>query len=313
MEYKRVLADLTPPDSNPKEEIELIILGSLHGNEKAGYWGLESVVRTLLTEKIPLKGHLLALGGNLEALRLGKRYLKQDLNRLWLPHYFEKIETYTQEDADLYQLKEIYQTLQKYTQEKDYKRKIFIDLHTTSAPDGIFAISTPTSDLELLRKLDVPIVHGLTRGLTGTSMGFMSEQGYETFAFEAGQTGSEQAIYDIAAGIWRILAALGMIDEKDIPKEVEEKAQLKSYLARKKLVQELDFFMVHRVKPEDDFRMKEGFINFEFVKKGQLLAQDRRGEIRAPLDAYLLMPLYQKEGQDGFFLVVPRVAPAPTP
>ncbi|WP_027001603.1 succinylglutamate desuccinylase/aspartoacylase domain-containing protein [Hugenholtzia roseola] len=310
MEYKRIIADINAASRNPDQEVELILLGSLHGNEKAGYLGLESVVSTIQRLKIPLKGHLLALAGNLEALRLGKRYLRQDLNRLWQPQYLENIDTYTEQDGDLFQLKEIYQTLQKYTQANRYRRRVFIDLHTTSAPDGIFAISTPTSDLALLKKLDVPIIHGLTRGLAGTSMGFMSEQGYETFAFEAGQTGSEQAIYDIAAGIWRILAALGMVESHLIPKEVEEKAQLKSYLERKKLAQELDFFMVHRVEQGDDFCMRAGFVNFQFVEKGELLAQDKRGEIRAPLDAYLLMPLYQKEGQDGFFLVVPKYAPA---
>jgi hypothetical protein len=32
-----------------------------------------------------------------------------------------------------------------------------------------------------------------------------------------------------------------------------------------------------------------------------LLAHDRNGEIRAPFDGLVLLPLYQSEGSDGFF------------
>jgi succinylglutamate desuccinylase len=38
------------------------------------------------------------------------------------------------------------------------------------------------------------------------------------------------------------------------------------------------------------------------VAAGTLLARDDGGEIRAPFDGLLLMPLYQAQGSDGFFL-----------
>jgi len=41
------------------------------------------------------------------------------------------------------------------------------------------------------------------------------------------------------------------------------------------------------------------------VRAGEPLARDRRGEVAAPLDGYMLMPLYQLRGEDGFFLVAP--------
>ena len=33
------------------------------------------------------------------------------------------------------------------------------------------------------------------------------------------------------------------------------------------------------------------------------IAQDKQGPIEAPEDALLLMPLYQSQGEDGFFLI----------
>jgi succinylglutamate desuccinylase len=48
--------------------------------------------------------------------------------------------------------------------------------------------------------------------------------------------------------------------------------------------------------------MEPGFSNFQPVKRGQLLARDRHGDIRAPEAGLILMPLYQSQGTDGFFL-----------
>jgi succinylglutamate desuccinylase len=58
----------------------------------------------------------------------------------------------------------------------------------------------------------------------------------------------------------------------------------------------------HAIVPEDDFRMEKGYRNFEPIKRGQLLAKDRKGDITARETGLILMPLYQTLGDDGFFL-----------
>jgi hypothetical protein len=57
----------------------------------------------------------------------------------------------------------------------------------------------------------------------------------------------------------------------------------------------------HAITPGDGFAMTPGFQNLARVKKGELLAHDRNGAIRAPRDGFILMPLYQGQGADGFF------------
>jgi succinylglutamate desuccinylase len=47
--------------------------------------------------------------------------------------------------------------------------------------------------------------------------------------------------------------------------------------------------------------MEPGFKNLDHARAEQLLARDRNGEIRAPRDGLVLLPLYQKQGEDGFF------------
>jgi hypothetical protein len=57
------------------------------------------------------------------------------------------------------------------------------------------------------------------------------------------------------------------------------------------------------VAPEiDGFAMNPGFENFQPVRRGQVLARNNKGEIRAPENGLILMPLYQKLGEDGFFI-----------
>jgi hypothetical protein len=47
--------------------------------------------------------------------------------------------------------------------------------------------------------------------------------------------------------------------------------------------------------------MEPGFKNLSPAAEGQLLARDARGEIRAPKDGMVILPLYQGLGNDGFF------------
>jgi succinylglutamate desuccinylase len=57
--------------------------------------------------------------------------------------------------------------------------------------------------------------------------------------------------------------------------------------------------------------MLPGFKSFERVVQGQLLAlggAHGQREIRSPLGGILIMPRYQGQGQDGFFLARPVLA-----
>ena len=59
----------------------------------------------------------------------------------------------------------------------------------------------------------------------------------------------------------------------------------------------------HAIVPRERFRMRPGFRSFEPVTSGQVIADDAEGSVAVPLDGFLLMPLYQKQGDDGFFVV----------
>jgi len=49
--------------------------------------------------------------------------------------------------------------------------------------------------------------------------------------------------------------------------------------------------------------MKEGYRGFQVIEAGETIALDKDGPVTAPERGRLLMPLYQEQGNDGFFLV----------
>ena len=58
----------------------------------------------------------------------------------------------------------------------------------------------------------------------------------------------------------------------------------------------------HAIVPENKFQMKPGFNNFDPIRKGDVLGNDSSGPVTALESGLLLMPLYQKLGEDGFFI-----------
>lgn len=49
--------------------------------------------------------------------------------------------------------------------------------------------------------------------------------------------------------------------------------------------------------------MEPGFFNFKTIAKGQVLANEKKGQILSHRNARIFMPLYQKQGSDGFFII----------
>ncbi len=48
--------------------------------------------------------------------------------------------------------------------------------------------------------------------------------------------------------------------------------------------------------------MEPGFLNFQRVKKGQLIAKEHGKRVLSPYSGRILLPLYQGTGDDGFFI-----------
>ncbi len=277
----------------------VIFFGGIHGNEWAGVQALKTVSEQL--EKItgPFKGNFYALAGNLKALEMRQRFIAYDLNRIWfpkcmippgkrseVPEYKEKIEL----------LKSILDIL------KNGKPTILIDLHTTSSQSIPFiSISDTLKNRRFTKNIPVPLILGLEELLDGPMFSFFSEQGLPTILFEGGQHEAPSTLQNHIAFIWLMLNRLGILKKKQIPGYYRYVEILKKNSLDQHKVFELKYRYL--IGEGEQFRMKEGFVNFEQVRKGKVLAKNQYGKIRAPLSGRIFLPLYQSQGTDGFFIV----------
>lgn len=281
----------------------IIAVAGMHGNEPTGIAAIEQLIELLEPLKEHIHGRFVGLKGNLKALENNQRFVDEDMNRLWVTSILDKIRRTPFDDLasqDRAEVKELLCILDPivYSDEE----VIYIDLHTFSGSGGMFSI-TPREErhIELLTQLKVPLIFGIQHTLIGTSMEYVEDAGHVGFAFETGTHGTKDAEENALAGMMVLLVSKGIIPAD----KVDGFSNFYSYLMGKVngFPHKVNFHYKHIIEEGDEFVMKPGFKNFDNVSKGDWLASDKHGEIKAQSDGYLLMPLYQEQGNDGFFIV----------
>lgn len=296
----RVLGDLGDGGSGPT----LVVVAGLHGNEPAGVRALEGVVGRCRAAGLEPRGRFLALAGNLPALARGVRFLGRDLNRMWSKGELEGLAAAREPGAapppEEGERGELHGLLRAAIAEARGPLTV-LDLHSTSAAGAPFSIFGDTlANRRLALRLPVPAILGLEERVSGTLLGWIAEQGLGAIGFEAGQHDDPRTVACAEAAVWLLLEATGVLGAERLP----WLGEVRSALARaaEGLPAVVEIRARHGVRAADRFRMLPGFVNFQAVARGELLAHDARGEVRAASAGRMLLPLYQGQGDDGFFL-----------
>ena len=182
------------------------------------------------------------------------------------------------------------------------KPKILVDLHATSSDNGNFiVIPRDEADNRIVRSLKLPIVIDLEKYLAGTLLEYWHRLGFVAFAFEGGLIGSERALNLHTSGIWELLYAAGVLERQHHHEFAKYDEIVESFVHD--LPHKVTVLYHHKVKYGDGFKMKDGYQNFQSVRKGEVVAEDNDGQIIARDSGLIFMPLYQPLGDDGFFIV----------
>jgi succinylglutamate desuccinylase len=279
----------------------LLVVAGIHGNEPAGVSAVARVLGRLRELDLALDGRLVALAGNPPALGLGQRYIARDLNRQWTAAAIARLvardpATDSSEDREQRAL------LQSFREVIDTARGpvVFVDLHTSSADGPPFLCFADTiANRRVGFATRVPIILGIEETLDGAALEWFSERGIVSLAIEGGRHDHPDTVGNHEAVLWLLLEHLGLLrrGEVDMTPHV---AHLERATAGVPSIVEILYR--HAIAQSDEFRMLPGFTNFQPVAKGQVLAHDRRGEIRAKRPCRVMLPLYQALGDDGFFL-----------
>jgi succinylglutamate desuccinylase len=252
-------------------------------------------------------GEVVALVGNVRAVAAGRRYMARDLNRQWTVERVAAARAATRAaartggddggDPEMSELAEMADEIDRVIARA--RGPVFaLDLHTTSAAGIPFAVvGQSEAHRAFAAAFPVPGIVGLEEQLDGVLTGYLSRLGCVTLAIEGGQSQSAAALANLEAVIRIGIVAAGLaagIRGGDAARELLSRA-------RGDLPHLIEVVARHEVRPEHGFRMEPGFANLQRTVAGTLLARDGRGEIRAPFDGVVLLPLYQPQGSDGFF------------
>ncbi len=299
VERLRVIGAYRGTEAGPS----LICVGSIHGNEPSGANALERVMATLADRKPAIRGEVVGLTGNIRAISKRVRFLAKDLNRHWTPERVAQMsrgELPDNPDAEDHEQFEL-QTALNDAFSRARGQVYFLDLHTTSAKSGPFLVIGDTlRNRRFAMSIPAPIILGLEERLGGTLPEYANSLGHITIGFEAGQHDDPRSVDIHEAGIWLGMISSGIIDESDVPEAEAYRALMRK--ASEGVPRVLELCHHHRIKQSDGFVMEPQIPNFEMIQAGQRLAGDKNGDVLAPVKGRLLLPLYQGQGNDGYFL-----------
>lgn len=289
----------------------LICTAGLHGNELAGIKALEFVFKMLEVEHVTnpdfqFHGRIVGIAGNIQAMGHGRRYIKQDMNRMWMPENVERIRRTPPHllESEERELRDMIRHIDDELAHSPDASITVMDLHTTTADGGIFCIATEDPEsVRIASELHAPVILGMLHGIRGTTMHYFRREviprDITSFAFESGQHDDPKSVNRSIAAIIACLRALDMIDPEHV--ETVHDQVLIDYSNGLPRIAEL--IQAYQIQDEESFEILPDFRNFQAVQKGQLLAYDSGQPVYAIEDGLILMPRYQKQGDDGYFLL----------
>lgn len=279
----------------------LLVVAGMHGNEPAGVTAAQRVIGQLQEMELVQLGRVVTLAGNLAALSLQQRFVVRDLNRGWGAAAIDALHARdpaerSVEDKEQCELLRCFEHVLRTASGP----VVVIDLHTSSADGPPFSCLADTIDNRRLGfAAGVPILLGIEETIDGASLEWFAQRGVVALAIEGGRHTHPDTVRNHEAVLWRVLAHLRML-RRGSPDLCTHERHLQQ--ARAGVPSIVEIVRRHAIGAADAFVMEPGFVNFATVAKGQLLARDRNGEIRAPAACRVVLPLYQALGDDGFFL-----------
>ncbi len=281
----------------------LVFFGGIHGNEPSGVQALEKVFSRLEPMQEQLKGNVIGIRGNIPALAKQRRFLENDLNRIWTQQGIDEINKKdngerTVEEVELIELHRLISGIIDGKSAPYY----FIDYHTTSSPTLPFiTINDALINRKFARLFPLPVILGLEEYLEGPLLSYINEKGYVAIGFESGQHSTPEATENSVAFTWLALKFTGVLPNNS---EVEKE----QYLTQLRMSAKGDttFYEVthrHMITEKDDFNMLPGFRSFDPIEEGTKLASHNGKQLKTDKNTIVFMPLYQEQGEEGFFLI----------
>lgn len=279
----------------------LVFVCGIHGNEPMSLKAMLSVAEKIESQNISVRGSVLGISGNIKALELGERFIDRDLNRMWTESTVLEVENSERNVNEKEEMSEIWSILKGKIDTIGKREFVVYDLHTTSSPSVPFiTINDTISNRNIAKSYPLASVFGIEEYLNGPLLSYMNELGYNAIGFEGGQHDDIESFYNHEAFIWLSLANHAVIS-RDL--EIVKRAHERLLKASADPYKFFEITYRYLVKPNDRFKMQAGYNNFQSIDKDIKLADNNDEEIISKWDDRIFMPLYQDQGDDGFFII----------
>ena len=281
----------------------LVFFGGIHGNEHSGVKALERVLYQLQSMKQELRGDVYGIRGNIPALAKERRFLENDLNRIWTNGGISSINSKTNSErtSEEKELLEIHHIISEILNTKSGPF-YFIDYHTTSSPTLPFiTINDALINRKFARLFPLPVILGMEEYLEGPLLSYINESGYVAIGFESGQHYTEEAVTNSISFTWLTLLFTGAVPSEELIEKKEHLGKLRT--AAKNNTTFYEVTHRHLITAQDQFIMLPGFKSFDTLSEGTHLASHNGKQLSTDKKTIVFMPLYQEQGEEGFFLI----------
>lgn len=285
----------------------VLLVAGLHGNEPGGVAALLQLFDEL--DGVETAGRVVGLAGNLGALRARKRHLGVDLNRMWTADNIRALGVRPPKDdlPDEAELRALFLTVEaERTAAAAIGRDVvLVDLHSTSGSgSGFSVLPDAVPARRLARAIGLPAVLGLEDRIEGPMLTWCASQGDTAIVVEGGQHDAPTTRTVLHAATLLALDHLGVLPENHAG--IEDARRLIDR-TRGDAPRVLEINHTHHIPRGERFAMDPGWFNFRPVRRGEPLAHaipspDVERVVTSPASGYMLMPLYQEIGDEGFFL-----------
>jgi succinylglutamate desuccinylase len=253
------------------------------------------------------RGKMIGIRGNLQALEKKVRFTQKDLNRALKPDDVNEVlaSDPASLEAEDYEMYHLVNTVRKEIEETPNERVFILDLHTTTATGGIFTLTSDDArSIEVGVAMHAPVIIGFEQMLKGTTMGYFKPKHFNgrkitSVVFEGGQHDDPLSVNRCIAATINCMRTIGSVR----PEDVENRHDHLLIEYSEGLPKVARLIERYGVEENTEFVMAPGFRNFDYVEKGQLLAHLDGEPVYSPKDGMIIMPKYQEQGDDGFFLV----------
>ena len=272
---ERVLGDFGAQRDGPL----LVLVGGVHGNEPAGVEALRDFCGELAPRAGGLRGRVLVLAGNLAGLAAGRRFVDEDLNRVWTPATLDGPGRSVELDRA--------RSLRPHVDAADY----LLDIHSMLEPSPPVMICGPLDKgIRFAFEVGVPqhVVSdaGHSNGTRMRDYGGFGDPASPKNALlvECGQHWERAAERVASQTTWRFLARLGVVDPAQAAREIDP-----GQPAPQRLIRVTDAV----IASSPAFRFARPFSGLDVVPHaGDVIAWDGETPVRAPYDnCVLVMPV----------------------